>query len=100
MRTQYDGWGAVLFVWIMMSGIFIFWFVSNVILGVVLGAALGWIFSLTFLGRWIIEGFKAFRFDLSAGNLAQIGAATGFLSSFFKFSIKAPEWKAGKGGRA
>ncbi len=85
---------------VIMPGLFVFWLCSNVVLGVIMGAVLGWVFSLTFLGRWIVDGFRAFRFDLSAGNLYQIGAAVGFLSSFFKFSVKAPEWKAGKGEKA
>ena len=100
MRTRYQGWGALLLMWVIMSGLFVFLLCSNMVLGVIMGAFLGWIFSLTFLGRWIIEGFRAFRFDLSAGNLAQIGAAAGFLSSFFKFSIKAPDLKIGKGAKA
>ena len=100
MRTQYQGWGTLFFAWGIMSGIFVFWLASNVVLGVTIGAALGWVFSLTFLGRWIIEGLKAFRLDLSDGKLYQIGAAAGFISSFFKFSVKAPEWKAGKGEKA
>ena len=90
MRTQYEGWGAIFFAWIIMSGIFVFWLFSNILLGVIMGAILGWVFSLTFLGRWVVEGLRAFRFDVSAGNLYQIGAAAGFLFSFFKFSIKAP----------
>lgn len=100
MRTQYEGWGALLFVWVMMSGIFAFWLFSNVVLGVVTGAFLGWLFSLTFIGRWIIEGFRAFRLDLPAGSLSHIGATAGFLSSFFKYSIKAPEWNTSKGAKA
>jgi hypothetical protein len=82
-----------------MSGIFAFWLFTNAVLGVIAGAFLGWIFSFTLLGRWIIEGLRAFGFRVSAGNLPQIGAAAGFLSSFFKYSIKPPDLKIGKGGK-
>jgi uncharacterized membrane protein YeaQ/YmgE (transglycosylase-associated protein family) len=39
--------------WMIMSGIFAFWLFTNVVLGVIAGA---------FLGRWIIEGLRAFGF--------------------------------------
>ncbi|MDA8090113.1 MAG: hypothetical protein M0Z61_07815 [Nitrospiraceae bacterium] len=96
MRTQYEGWGAVLFMWVIMSGIFAVMLFANVVLGVITGAFLGWLFSLTFIGRWIIQGFRVFKLDLSTGNLSNIGAAAGFLSSFFKYSIKMPEWNTGR----
>ena len=96
MRTQYQGWGALLFVWTMMSGIFVFLSFSNLILGAVMGAFAGWLFSLTFLGRWIIQGLNIFRLGIHPGNLYQIGAAAGFFSGFSKFYVKSPEWKKGK----
>lgn len=100
IRTQYEGWGAVFFAWIITSGIFVFWLFSNILLGVIVGTILGWVFSLIFLGRWVVAGLRAFRLDVAAGNLYQIGAAAGFLSSFFKFSIKSPSWDFKKGKEA
>ncbi|MDA8089304.1 MAG: hypothetical protein M0Z61_03645 [Nitrospiraceae bacterium] len=98
MRTN-TGWGAILFMWIIMSGLFAFWLLSNVILGVIAGGVLGWLFSLMFLGRWIVEGLRAFRLNMPIDNLYQVGAAAGFLSGFFKFSIKSPSWNfTGKEG--
>ena len=81
-----------------MSGFFAFGLFVNVLIGVIVGIVLGWVLSWTFLGTWIVGGLKAFRLDLQAGNLYQIGAAAGFLSSFFKYSIKMPAWNAGKKG--
>ncbi|MDA8172196.1 MAG: hypothetical protein M0Z48_10280 [Nitrospiraceae bacterium] len=99
MRRQYEGWGPVSLAWMIMSGFFAFGLFINVILGIVVGTVLGWVLSLTFLGTWIVEGLKAFRLDLQAGNLYQIGAAVGFLSSFFKYSIKMPTWNVKDEGK-
>ena len=98
MRTSYVGWGAVIFFWTMASVFLTITLFANAILGVTMGAFLGWLFSLTFLGRWIVQGLGIFRLQIHPADLYQIGAAAGFISSFFKFSAKAPEWK--KGGQA
>ena len=73
---------TVVFVGII-AGILLF---VAVVLGTILGAFTGWILSLTFLGDWIISGFKAFGVN-SEGKLVVIGAMLGFLSGFFKSSI-------------
>lgn len=57
-----------------------------VILGTILGAFTGWILSLTFLGDWIIAGFKVFGIN-AEGKLVVLGAMLGFLSGFFKTSV-------------
>ncbi len=101
MRTHYEGWLPVSMAWLIMSGILAFWLFINVVLGVIAGAFPGWIFSFTFLGRWIMGGTEGPRIrPAAAGNLPQIGAAAGFLSSFFKYLIKPPDLKIGKGRKA
>lgn len=57
----------------------------SAIISTVFGAFAGWVISLTFLGDWLISGFKVFGFDVT-NKLPMIGALFGFLAGFFKSS--------------
>jgi len=59
----------------------------SAIFGTALGAFAGWVLSLTFLGDFVIEGFKVFGIEAS-GKLVMIGALFGFVAGFFKPEIK------------
>lgn len=47
-------------------------FVNN-LLGAFIGSAVGWMFSITFMGGWINEGLKAFGVSAVPGSLPKIG---------------------------
>ncbi len=58
------------------------------ILYTAIGAFIGWVLSLFFLGDWVIDGMKIlFGIDIS-GHLVQVGAVLGFISGFFKGILK------------
>ena len=58
-----------------------------VFLGTLIGAFAGWILSLTPFGSWIEEGFASIGID-ARGKLVAIGALLGFISGFFRHTIK------------
>lgn len=59
----------------------------NVALATFVGIAVGWLFSLIFIGDWINEGLKALGVSIIPGSLYKIGAVAGFLSGFLKYSF-------------
>ncbi len=82
-----QGWPEIVSPWMMT---FIFFAVAlsvNVMLSTFVGIAMGWLFSLTFIGSWISDGLKAFGVAIVPGSLYTIGAVAGFLSGFFKYSV-------------
>ncbi len=58
----------------------------SIILGTTFGAFVGYVVSLTFLGDWVIQGFKVFEIN-AYGQLTVIGAMLGFVGGFFKSTL-------------
>jgi len=58
-------------------------------LGSFMGFIAGWILAKTFLGDAIVRGmFELFGKQINARALPQIGAFLGFISGFFKHTIR------------
>lgn len=58
-------------------------------LGSFMGFVAGWILEKTFLGEAIAKGmFELFGKQVSANALPQVGALLGFVSGFFKHTIR------------
>lgn len=53
------------------------------ILGILVGAFVGWCISWNFLGDWVAQGFRAFGFETRA-SLIEIGAMLGFIGGLIK----------------
>jgi len=56
----------------------------NTVLGAIVGAGTGWLFSHSFVGPWILRGFNVLGANVPEGDLYALGAAAGFISGFFK----------------
>jgi hypothetical protein len=80
-----DSWAEFTTAWVTIPLIFVFFLTANIIMGVLVGAFLGWIFSLTFLGTWINEGLISAH--IQSIELYKVGAALGFISGFFKYRV-------------
>ncbi len=82
-----QGWPEIIGPWV---ATFVFFAVAlfvNIVLTVFIGVAIGWLFSLTFIGDWINDGLKAIGVSIVPGGLYKIGAVAGFLSGFLKYSF-------------
>ena len=86
VKTE-SGWDDFVTVWVVSSFTFMLWLLANIVLGVVIGAFAGWMFSHSLLGRWIADGLNATGIKVGIGELHKIGAAAGFLTGFLKFSF-------------
>ena len=53
------------------------------LVGTAIGAFVGWVVSLTPLGKLVVSGLMIFGFDAS-GKLVALGAALGFVTGFIK----------------
>ncbi|MGD0884323.1 MAG: hypothetical protein ABSA46_05500 [Thermodesulfovibrionales bacterium] len=82
-----QSWLEIIGPWIVIFIVFTATLFVNVILATFVGIAIGWLFSLFFIGDWINEVLRAFGVSIIPGSLYKIGAVAGFLSGFFKYSF-------------
>ncbi len=82
-----QGWPEMVGPWAVTFILFAVALFVNVVLSVFVGIAMGWLFSLIFIGSWISDGLKAFGVSTVPGSLYKLGAVAGFLSGFFKYSF-------------
>lgn len=81
------GWSEIIGPWVATFVAFAVTLFINIALATFVGIAIGWLFSLIFIGDWINEGLQAIGVSIIHGSLYKIGAVARFLSGFLKYSF-------------